>query len=218
MQGAAAVGDAIRDGARTMKAALPNNVSVAEALAKAREIHQGGRFADARAICYEILNADPANGEALDLLAESAMVAKMPLMAVECLEQAVAAHPASAKYNSHLGQAWLAAGRADDAAGAWSARWNWIRLQARVCISWPMRDCINTDTMKRRRWPSMQRRWMPTTRCFYCAWGYCWNGPASVSAARCIASGRLQCGRSWPRGGNKCWRENANPVGARQGA
>jgi tetratricopeptide (TPR) repeat protein len=116
MLGASAVNEAIAAGTRTIKAALPNNVSVAEGLAKAREIHRAGRFAEARAICYEVLNADPANGEALDLLAESAMVAKMPLMAVECLEQAVAAHPASAKYNSHLGQAWLAAGRADDAA------------------------------------------------------------------------------------------------------
>jgi tetratricopeptide (TPR) repeat protein len=118
MQGANAVNEAIAGGAQTMKAALPNSVSVAEALAKAREIHRAGRFAEARAICYEILTVDAANGEALDLLAESAMVAKMPLMAVECLEQAVAAHPASAKYNSHLGQAWLAAGRADDAARA----------------------------------------------------------------------------------------------------
>jgi tetratricopeptide (TPR) repeat protein len=116
MQGAAAVGEAIAHGAQTMKAALPDNLSIAEALAKAREFHREGRFAEARAICYEILKADSTNGESLDLLAESAMVAKMPLMAVECLEQAVAAHPASAKYNSHLGQAWLAAGKADDAA------------------------------------------------------------------------------------------------------
>jgi Flp pilus assembly protein TadD len=118
MHGAEAVKDAIRTGMQDMTDALPANVTADEALAKAREYHRASRFAESRAICYQLLNRDPANGEALHLLATSAMHARLPLLAVELLDKAVAAHPQSARYWHDLGAAWLSAGRAEEAVSA----------------------------------------------------------------------------------------------------
>jgi Flp pilus assembly protein TadD len=113
--GAEGVRSAIREGMRDMVALLPVDATPEQALATAREFHQTGRYAEARAICYQILEREPNHGEALHFLAESAMHANRPMLAVECLQQAVAAHPNSVRYWSDLGTAWLAAGRAQDA-------------------------------------------------------------------------------------------------------
>ena len=115
MHGAEAVKEAIRTGMQDMSSVLPANVTVEEALAKAREYHRESRFAESRAICYHILDREPTNGEALHILAASAMHAKLPLLAVEFLAKAVEFHPQSARYWTDLGTAWLAAGRADEA-------------------------------------------------------------------------------------------------------
>jgi hypothetical protein len=116
--GPEAVKEAIRTGMQDMASALPANVSVGEALAKAREYHRDSRFAESRAICYHILDRDPANGEALHILAASAMHARLPLLAIEFLSKAVQFHPQSARYWSDLGTAWLAAGRTEEALAA----------------------------------------------------------------------------------------------------
>jgi Flp pilus assembly protein TadD len=101
-----------------MAALLPAEATPEQALGKAREFHQEGRYAEARAICYQILEQEPNHGEALHFLAESAMHANRPMLAVECLQQAVAAHPNSVRYWCDLGMAWLAAGSAQDALAA----------------------------------------------------------------------------------------------------
>ena len=116
--GSEAVKEAIRTGMNDMASALPANVSVEEALAKAREYHRDSRYAESRAICYHILDRDPTNGEALHILAASAMHARLPLLAIEFLSKAVQLHPQSARYWNDLGTAWLAAGRPDEALAA----------------------------------------------------------------------------------------------------
>jgi tetratricopeptide (TPR) repeat protein len=102
-------------GADAVRRAILSGV---QELETARELHQAGRFAESRAICYELLNRDPVLGDALHLLAASAMQAQSPMLAVECLTKAVAAHPNSDRYWNDLGIAWLAAGRADEALSA----------------------------------------------------------------------------------------------------
>jgi Flp pilus assembly protein TadD len=109
--GADGVRRAIREGVQDMAALLPSDATPEQAMARARQFHQIGRQAEARAICYQLLDRDPNHGEALHLLAEHAMQANRPMLAVECLEQAVAAHPGSVRYWNDLGTAWLSAGR-----------------------------------------------------------------------------------------------------------
>ncbi len=108
--GAEGVRRAIREGASDMAAVLPAGANVEQALATAREFHQSGRYAEARAICYQILEQDADQGDALQFLAESAMQANRPMLAVECLQKAVAAHPQSVRYWNDLGTSWLAVG------------------------------------------------------------------------------------------------------------
>jgi Flp pilus assembly protein TadD len=116
--GVAAVRRAILSGEQQLYAALPADATVEQALETARKLHQSGQFAESRAICYELLNRDPKLGDALHLLAASALAAQSPMLAVECLAKAVAAHPNSDRYFNDLGIAWLAAGRPDEAARA----------------------------------------------------------------------------------------------------
>ena len=113
--GVEAVRRAILSGVQQLHAALPADATVEQALEAARKLHQAGQFAESRAICYELLNRDPQLGDALHLLAASALAAQSPMLAVECLAKAVAAHPNSDRYFNDLGIAWLAAGRADEA-------------------------------------------------------------------------------------------------------
>jgi Flp pilus assembly protein TadD len=114
-EGAEGVKRAIREGMQIMSAGLPTNVSAERALATAREYHQNGRFAESRAICYEILERNPQHAGAMHLLAASAMHAKLPMLAVECLTKAIEVEPQSGRYHNDLGLAWLAAGRPDEA-------------------------------------------------------------------------------------------------------
>lgn len=113
--GVEAVREAICSGMTELTSLLPAEATVEDALAAAREQHRAGRSAEARAICYKLLEQDPNLGDALHLLAASALQAQSPLLAVECLQKAVAAHPSSDRYLNDLGLAWLAAGCAEEA-------------------------------------------------------------------------------------------------------
>jgi Flp pilus assembly protein TadD len=114
-EGAEGVKQAIRDGLENLDAQLPPGMTTEQALATAREFHQAGRFAESRAICYQVLGRDPDNGGALHVLAASALSAGRPMLAVECLQKAVAAHPGSPHYLHDLGLAWLTSGRSEEA-------------------------------------------------------------------------------------------------------
>ena len=62
-----------------------------------------------------MLERDPENTDALNLLGVTAALCNLPMLAVELIERAVALRPGNAMYRANLARAWRMAGREDEA-------------------------------------------------------------------------------------------------------
>jgi len=81
----------------------------------ARRHHQGGRFAEATALCHQLLSLYPGNASTLHLLGCIAFQSGSPTEAEQWLQQAIAAHPTDAAYHNDLGDVWQSQARYVDA-------------------------------------------------------------------------------------------------------
>ncbi len=85
------------------------------AIETARAHHLAGRLPEAERICRQLLQADPGDADALNLLGVMAHQAGDNRSAVELIEQAVRRQPANPKFLNNLGEAHRALGRLEDA-------------------------------------------------------------------------------------------------------
>jgi tetratricopeptide (TPR) repeat protein len=81
----------------------------------ARAHHLAGRLPEAERICRQLLQADPEDADALNLLGVMAHQAGNNERAVELIEKAICRQPASAKFLNNLGETHRALGRLEDA-------------------------------------------------------------------------------------------------------
>lgn len=97
----------------------PRSVSSAAAVAEALEHHRAGRLAQAEAGYRSVLERDPDNPDASNLLGMIALDTGFEADAIELFERAVAADPTTGGYLLNLGNALLSARRLDEAAAAY---------------------------------------------------------------------------------------------------
>src|SRR5262249_50891937 len=93
-------------------------VTIDEAMRIAIGHHQGGRMAEAEAICRQILDQVPNHADALHLLGALACRMGRNDLAIELLGRAIALRPDPAEPRANLGNALTAAGRPDEAIAA----------------------------------------------------------------------------------------------------
>jgi len=93
--------------------------TIAEALAVALQYHQAGNLAQAEQLYRQILQANPAEGNALHLLGMLAHQVGQPDKALALIGQAVAVLPQVAEFHSNLAGVYLALGRWDEAIGCY---------------------------------------------------------------------------------------------------
>ena len=86
-----------------------------DALRHGWQRHQAGDLASARQIYREVLQRDPGNPHALNLLGRVAFEEGRPDVAVECMRHAAAAAPDTAAFHHNLGLALVSAGRLEEA-------------------------------------------------------------------------------------------------------
>jgi hypothetical protein len=108
-----AVQEAVRNAMAALEAALPPDATIERSLELGLEHQKAGRFAEARAIYYHVLERDPENSDALNLLGVTAASCNLPMLAVELIGRAVALRPNDAMYRANLARAWRMAGRED---------------------------------------------------------------------------------------------------------
>lgn len=77
--------------------------------------HQAGQLIEAEEICCQILRSESNNADALDLLGVIAQQTKRYGAAAKLIEWAVLAQPSNARFMNHLGDAYCALGRIDEA-------------------------------------------------------------------------------------------------------
>ncbi|WP_157447586.1 O-linked N-acetylglucosamine transferase, SPINDLY family protein [Chthoniobacter flavus] len=94
----------------------------------ARRHHHEGRFAEATALCHQLLSVYPGNASTLHLLGAIAFQAGSPAEAERWLQQAIAANPADAAYHNDLGDVWQSQARYAEAEGCYRQA---LRLQPR---------------------------------------------------------------------------------------
>jgi predicted O-linked N-acetylglucosamine transferase (SPINDLY family) len=90
--------------------------TIAEALTQAVEQHQAGRYQQAEQIYRRILQAQPANADALHLLGLLAFQLGQAPVAVDYLRQALALCPEAASFHANLGLVLQAGGQHEEAA------------------------------------------------------------------------------------------------------
>jgi tetratricopeptide (TPR) repeat protein len=90
-----------------------NPISVEESLKTAAEHQRAGRFAEAEALCAQILVEQPNHRDALHLLSIVAMQTGRIEMAVDLAARAAAAHPLVAELHANLGEFSRQAGKLD---------------------------------------------------------------------------------------------------------
>lgn len=98
----------------------PSRSPVEQALARGREHHQAGRFAEAEAVYREILGADPTNASALHLLGVLANQLGHPQASIELISQAIQIEPNAPSFHSNLGVAYQGLGRLEEAASCYA--------------------------------------------------------------------------------------------------
>ena len=72
---------------------------------RARELHRGGAINDAKRIYESILEAEPANAEALHLLGVVGLQTGSPDRAIDLISQAIEIDEADARFHNNLGEA-----------------------------------------------------------------------------------------------------------------
>ena len=72
---------------------------------RARELHRGGAINDAKRIYESILEAEPANAEALHLLGVVGLQTGSPDRAIDLISQAIEIDEANARFHNNLGEA-----------------------------------------------------------------------------------------------------------------
>jgi hypothetical protein len=108
-----AVQETVKTAMAALNAALPPDATIEQSLQLGLENQKAGRFAEARAIYYHVLERDPENSDALNLLGVTAALCNLPMLAVELIERAVALRPDDRMYRANLARAWRLAGRED---------------------------------------------------------------------------------------------------------
>src|SRR5205807_194224 len=86
-----------------------------QAIARGIELQRAGRYAEARAIYYQILTDNPNHADALNLLGVVAGQCNLPMLAIELIGKAIRVNPGAAAYHGNLGEALRLAGRMEDA-------------------------------------------------------------------------------------------------------
>ncbi|MCC7372816.1 MAG: tetratricopeptide repeat protein [Chloroflexi bacterium] len=86
-----------------------------QALARGRDLHSAGHFAEAEAIYRQILAADPTNAPALHLLGVLANQLGHAEASAALISQAIQIEPLAASYHSNLGVAYQSLGRREEA-------------------------------------------------------------------------------------------------------
>lgn len=89
--------------------------SIAEALRVGREHHQAGRLAEAERVCRSILEVDPDQPDALNLLGVIANQTGQGGRSVELIETALRHQPSNPNFLSNLGAAYHGLGRLEEA-------------------------------------------------------------------------------------------------------
>ncbi len=92
----------------------------------AMEHHQAGRLDLAEVLYRKILDDDPHDADALNLLGVLAQELGRPEQAIEYIEQAIALNPGSPAYLVNLGEIYRARGNIDRPSGISARPWNWI--------------------------------------------------------------------------------------------
>jgi protein O-GlcNAc transferase len=85
------------------------------AFARAGQMHQAGRLAEAETLCREALGVDPHHAPSLHLLGVLALQTGQPALAADLIGRAISADTRSAPYHNNLGMALRALDRAHDA-------------------------------------------------------------------------------------------------------
>jgi tetratricopeptide (TPR) repeat protein len=93
----------------------PAAASTANAVRLAQEHHQAGRLQHAEAMCWQALEADPAQPDALHLLGLLAYRADRNDVAAAFINKAIQAEPSEPSYHSNLGLVYQALARLDEA-------------------------------------------------------------------------------------------------------
>jgi predicted O-linked N-acetylglucosamine transferase (SPINDLY family) len=93
--------------------------TMAEALARAVQGYMSGNLAGAEQICQQVLEANPAQADALNLLGLVAQRAGQPQAAVAYLRHALALRPQAADFHSNLAFVYRTLGQWDDALGCY---------------------------------------------------------------------------------------------------
>ena len=86
-----------------------------QALRLAMEYHRSGRWAEAEAVCRQILVPDPRHAPALHLLGILAGEAGRPDVAIELIGRAIGIAPRVADYHNNLGESYRRLGQWDKA-------------------------------------------------------------------------------------------------------
>lgn len=94
----------------------PRAVPIAEALARGLKFHQAGEFDRAEQIYKDILQADPKQADAWNLLAGIAQQRGQHALSVEHLQKAIQLRPGQSAYHGNLGRALIALGQFEAAA------------------------------------------------------------------------------------------------------
>jgi protein O-GlcNAc transferase len=89
--------------------------TIADVLARAVQCYAAGNLAATEQLCRQILQANPAHSDALNLLGLAAQRAGQYQAALEYIGQALAIRPDSAEYHSNLAFVYRSLGRAEEA-------------------------------------------------------------------------------------------------------
>jgi Flp pilus assembly protein TadD len=126
--GQSGVDGVVAEGMRRFNAGLPQDKSIAEALAQGYEKIRGDNYNEARAIYQHVLTRDPNNPEALSNLGICAAVTGSPMVGLKLMTQAVQTLPNAPTYHNNLGELLRMMGRFTEAEGAFR---NSLRLNPR---------------------------------------------------------------------------------------
>jgi protein O-GlcNAc transferase len=97
----------------------PSAITIEQAMALALQHHQAGRLAEAEVVCRRILDQQPSQARALNLLGIIASQRGQNQLAVQWIGRAIAIDPATARYHNNLGLILIAQGQSDDAIKAY---------------------------------------------------------------------------------------------------
>lgn len=98
------VEETVAEGTRKLRAALPMDKPIAEALAHGHELLRQENYQAARAVYQHVLSRDPSNAEALTNFGICAACTGSPMVGLKLMSQAVSLQPGNPTYLNNLGE------------------------------------------------------------------------------------------------------------------